>query len=49
MKKLQESDLQIGDILIFEDFNFKYNKLIENWENNGLSGVFYYLLHYLIA
>ncbi len=49
MKELKKSDLEIGDILIFEDFDFRYTKLWEKWKKGGLSGVFYYLLHYLIA
>lgn len=49
MKELKESDLQIGDILIFEDFNFEYGKLWKHFKKDGLKGIFYYLLHYLIA
>lgn len=48
-KELKESDLQIGDILIFEDFNFDADKLLEKIEEGGAKGAFYYLLHYLIA
>jgi len=49
MKELKKSDLEIGDILIFEDFDFSYTKLWEKWSKGGMRGVFYYLLHYLIA
>jgi hypothetical protein len=49
MKQLKKSDLEIGDILIFEDFDFSYTKLLDKLKIGGLSGVFYYLLHYLIA
>lgn len=49
MKQLKESDLEIGDILIFEDYDFDEDKLYKHWKKNGLEGVFDYLLHYLIA
>lgn len=49
MKELKESDLEIGDILIFEDFDFDEDKLEKHWNENGFEGAFDYLLHYLIA
>ena len=49
MRELKKSDLQIGDILIFEDFDFQASKLKKNFDKNGFKGAFYYLLHYLIA
>ena len=49
MKELSESDLKIGDILIFEDFNFDPLKLMEKVKEGGAMGGAYYLLHYLIA
>ena len=49
MKVLKESDLEIGDILIFEDFDFNEEKLNNHWNEKGFEGVFDYLLHYLIA
>ena len=49
MQQLQESDLQLGDILIFEDFNFDKGKLWDKYWEGGVKGAFYYLLHYLIA
>ncbi|WP_418510310.1 hypothetical protein [Corallibacter sp.] len=48
MKKLKESDLQIGDILIFEDFHFNPLTFLEKCRD-GKKEAFYYLLHYLIA
>lgn len=49
MKILKESDLEIGDILIFEDYDFNNDELINNFNESGFKGAFYYLLHYLIA
>ena len=49
MKELKESDLEIGDILIFEDFDFDEDKLDKHWNKNGFEGAFDYLVHYLIA
>lgn len=44
-----QDDLQIGDILIFEDFGFSLSKFFEKIKNGGTMGGAYYLLHYLIA
>ncbi len=57
MKQLQKSDLQIGDILIFEDNDFEIEKLMdkisEGYNKDGFNGLkeaaLDYLLHYLIA
>lgn len=49
MKELKKEDLQIGDILIFEDFDFDPKKLERKTREGGIRGAFYYLLHYLIA
>lgn len=48
MKKLKKADLQIGDILIFEDFHFNPLTFLEKC-SVGKKDAFYYLLHYLIA
>lgn len=49
LKELTESDLQVGDILIFEDYNFDLQKFGDLLYCFNFKGVFDYLLHYLIA
>lgn len=49
MKKLEQRDLQIGDILVYEDFDFDVEKLWDAYWKKGFEGVFDYMLHYLIA
>ena len=55
MKKLEESDLQIGDILIFENDDFSYKKfydltpkLIEAYDKDKWMPAAFYLLLYMI-
>lgn len=48
MKQISESDLQIGDILIFENFDFDLDKFLKIWEDRGLEAASFYLLVYLI-
>ena len=49
LTELQESDLEIGDILIFEDFDYEKEKLDKLLDKYDYQGAFDYLLHYLIA
>lgn len=49
MKTLTKEDLQIGDVLIFEDFDFNYTKFRDHVWEDGIKGGADYLLHYMIA
>tara|TARA_Y100000114_G_C11763964_1_gene331940 strand:- start:1626 stop:2477 length:852 start_codon:yes stop_codon:yes gene_type:complete len=48
MQPMSKSDLQIGDILIFENFDFSLDKFFKTWEEDGAEKAAFYLLVYLI-
>lgn len=56
MKELKESDLQIGDILIFEYPDFEWNKVLKIWNDTKsyknltekLKAIGWYLIHFAI-